>query len=320
MSRRVSKFVEWLARASVQDKFGLCGLLALVCWTCCSLGRRSSHLPLRLQHAVSWGSFFQAPTPGVPQWLHIPSYLQGVLAVWVIASIIVISPHARTWADVQKRAGCLVVTHLVPLCSGFSFSLPGHVYYVGRDTFHCSHRWLARICVLHYLLHGSVLGANARNTSPGAPLVIPFLAGCSIVSILSWTLAAILRRWPQLGLKVHHMLASIATYALFYHLIDRVSSYRWILQFTTHILDTQPVDRIRYRNRNCTRLKYHFHVINIDKEKAHLMDGRGGTTAVSGMSALPFMHFGFARLTGISVRKQIDTRCSTQHRSLQNEW
>ncbi|KAJ5033219.1 hypothetical protein NUH16_003135 [Penicillium rubens] len=40
---------------------------------------------------------------------------------------------------------------------------------------------------------------------------------------------------------------------------------------------------------------------------ARLMDGRGGTTAVSGMSALPFMHFGFARLTGISVRKQINT-------------
>ncbi|OQE06936.1 hypothetical protein PENFLA_c174G05741 [Penicillium flavigenum] len=92
-----------------------------------------------------------------------------------------------------------------------------------------------------------------------------------------------------------------------------------ILQFTAHILDTQPVNRIRCRNRNCTRLKYHFHVINIGKEMARLMDGRGGTTAVSGMSALPFMHFGFARLTGISVRKQIDTRSSTPHRSFQNE-
>ncbi|KZN87745.1 hypothetical protein EN45_063060 [Penicillium chrysogenum] len=290
------------------------------------------------------------------------------------------------------------------------------------------------------------------------------MAGCSLVSILPWTLAAILRRWPQLGLKVHHMLALTAIGALFYHLIDRVSSYRWvllggicagcawsagtclhtmwfhgswritsrralarsfnqllwldiavpmgweaqpgqyvqlwmprlgvrsflqlpafyvasvdtvqnapgaqttrtlrivtrprpgvtgriaqaadhatystihfpwvppffshalrcrvltgidhphwvgdeisqileldrmfdrndcpehrhrddrgfdILQFTIHILDTQPVDRIRYRNRNCTRLKYHFHVINIDKEMARLMDGRGGTTAFS---------------------------------------
>jgi hypothetical protein len=34
---------------------------------------------------------------------------------------------AQTWADVQRRAGCLAVTHLVPLCSGFSFSLPAHV-------------------------------------------------------------------------------------------------------------------------------------------------------------------------------------------------
>ncbi|CAG8424521.1 unnamed protein product [Penicillium salamii] len=58
-----------------------------------------------------------------------------------------------------------------------------------------------------------------------------------------------------------------------------VPSIDTILQFTTHILDTQPVDRIRYRNR--TRLKYHFHAINIDKELARLRDGRGGTTAVS---------------------------------------
>ncbi|KAJ5277818.1 hypothetical protein N7524_003971 [Penicillium chrysogenum] len=494
MSRPVSKFAEWLARASIQDTFGLCGLLALVCWICCSLGRRFRHLPLRLQQ-VSWRSFFQAPTPGVLQWLDIPTYLQGgVLTALVIANTIVISLHAQTWVDVQRRAGCLAVTHLVPLCSGFSFSLPAHVYYVERDTFYWAHRWLGRICVLHCLLHGSVLGANARNKSHGARLAIPLLAGCSLVSILPWTLAAILRRWPQLGLKVHYMLASIATGALFYHLIDRVSSYRWvllggicagcawsagtclhtmwyhrswritsrralarsfnqllwldiavpmgweaqpgqyvqlwmprsgvrsflqlpsfyvasvdtvqnapgpqttrtlrivtrprpgvtgriaqaadhatystihfpygtivfvlediglfralpfirhlvqesrsrrntvrrlevlwqvrlkhfnhphwvgdeisqileldrmfdrndcpehrhrddrgfdILQFTIHILDTQPVDRTRYRNRNCTRLKYHFHVINIGKEMARLMDGRGGTTAVS---------------------------------------
>ena len=175
MSRPVSKFAEWLARASIQDTFGLCGLLALVCWICCSLGRRFRHLPLRLQQ-VSWRSFFKAPTPGVLQWLDIPTYLQvGVLTALVVANTIVISLHAQTWADVQRRAGCLAVTHLVPLCSGFSFSLPAHVYYVERDTFYWAHRWLGRICVLHCLLHGSVLGANARNTSLGAPLAIPLL-------------------------------------------------------------------------------------------------------------------------------------------------
>ncbi|OGE47191.1 hypothetical protein PENARI_c056G09329, partial [Penicillium arizonense] len=207
MSRPVSKFAEWLARAPVQDKFGLCGLLALY------LGDASSR---RQRQAL--------------QWLDIPSYLQGgVLAALVIANIIAISLHAQTWADVQKRAGCLAVTHLVPLCSGFSFSLPAHVYRVERGTFQWAHRWLGRICVLHCLLHGSVLGTVARNTSLEAPLVISLLAGCSLVSILPWTLAAILRRWPQLGLKVHHVLALIATGALFYHLIDRVSSNRWVL-------------------------------------------------------------------------------------------
>ncbi|CAG8666691.1 unnamed protein product, partial [Penicillium salamii] len=230
MPRLISKFAEWLGRASVQDIFSLCGLLALVCWLSYSLGRRYSHLPLRLQHAVSWRRFFQAPTPGPLQWLDIPSYLQGgILAALVIANIIAVSVHVRSWAEVQKRAGCLAVTHLVPLYSGFSFSLPAHVYRVERGTVQWAHRWLGRICALHCLLHGSVLGTVARNTRLAAPLVIPLVAGCSLLSILPWTLAAILRRWPQLGLKVHHVLASIATGALAYHLIDRTSAYRWVL-------------------------------------------------------------------------------------------
>ncbi|CAG8879469.1 unnamed protein product [Penicillium salamii] len=230
MPRLTSRFAEWLARASVQDIFSLCGLLALVCWLSYSLGRRYSHGLLRLQHAISWRRFFQAPTPGPLQWLDIPSYLQGgVVAALVIANIIAVSVHVRSWAEVQKRAGCLAVTHLVPLYSGFSFSLPAHVYRVERGTVQWAHRWLGRICALHCLLHGSVLGTVARNTRLATPLVIPLVAGCSLLSILPWTLAAILRRWPQLGLKVHHVLASIATGALAYHLIDRTSTYRWVL-------------------------------------------------------------------------------------------
>jgi hypothetical protein len=176
MSRHISKFAEWLARVSVQDKFGLCGLLALLCWLSYSLGRRYSHWLLNLQHAVSWRRFFQAPTPGLLQWLDIPSYLQGgILAALVITNIIAVSVHVRSWAEVQKRAGCLAVTHLVPLCSGFSFSLPAHVYRVERGTLQWAHRWLGRICALHCLLHGSVLGTVARNTRLAAPLVIPLV-------------------------------------------------------------------------------------------------------------------------------------------------
>jgi hypothetical protein len=176
MPRLTSKIAEWLARASVQDIFSLCGLLALVCWLSYSLGRRYSHGLLRLQHAISWRRFFQAPTPGPLQWLDIPSYLQGgIVAALVIANIIAVSVHVRSWAEVQKRAGCLAVTHLVPLYSGFSFSLPAHVYRVERGTVQWAHRWLGRICALHCLLHGSVLGTVARNTRLAAPLVIPLV-------------------------------------------------------------------------------------------------------------------------------------------------
>ncbi|KAJ5982731.1 hypothetical protein N7451_012831 [Penicillium sp. IBT 35674x] len=177
MSHPVSKFAQWLAGTSVQDKFGLCGLLAMICWISYSLGRRFGHLPFRLHHAVSWRRFFRAPTPTVVQWLDIPSYLQGgVLAALMIANIIAISLHIQNWADVQKRAGCLAVTHLVPLCSGSSIDLPAHVYRVERRTFQWAHRWLGRICVLHCLIHGSVLGTVARNTALGTSLIIPLLA------------------------------------------------------------------------------------------------------------------------------------------------
>ena len=100
---------------------------------------------------------------------------------------------------------------------------------------------------------------------------------------------------------------NVSEFPSLYSSYNRSGITGWrILQFTTHILDTQPMDRIRYRNR--TRLKNHFHAINIDKELARQMDGRGGTIAVSGMSALSFTHLGFA--VGISMRNQVDTRSS----------
>jgi hypothetical protein len=99
-----------------------------------------------------------------------------------------------------------------------------------------------------------------------------------------------------------------------YKIYNRSGLTRWqILQFTTHILDTQSVDHIRYRNR--TRLKYHFHAINIAKELARLLDGTSGTTAVSGMSAPSVTSWIMLTLTSLSMRKQPVTRSSTPFRS-----
>lgn len=176
MSHPASKFMKWLVRTSIPDRFALCGLLAVICWVCYSFGRRFGHVPLRLYRAVSWRHSFQAPVPTVLQWLDVPSYVHGgVLAALVTANIIAISLHIQNWADVQKRAGCLAVTHLVPLCSGFSVDLPAHVFRVERATFQWAHRWLGRMCVLHCLVHGSVVGTVARNTALGSSLIIPLL-------------------------------------------------------------------------------------------------------------------------------------------------
>jgi hypothetical protein len=51
----------------------------------------------------------------------------------------------------------------------FSFSLPAYVYRVERGTFQWAYWWLGRIYVLYCILHGSILGIVARNTSFGAP-------------------------------------------------------------------------------------------------------------------------------------------------------
>lgn len=93
----------------------------------------------------------------------------------VIANIIAVSFQVRSRAELQKRAGCLAVTHLIPLCSGFSFSLPAHVYRIKQGPFQWAHRWLGRLCVVHCLLHGSILVTVARNTRLEVPLIIPLV-------------------------------------------------------------------------------------------------------------------------------------------------
>ncbi|KAJ5283352.1 hypothetical protein N7505_001332 [Penicillium chrysogenum] len=83
------------------------------------------------------------------------------------------------------------------------------------------------------------MGANARNTSHGARFAVPLLVREVVLRTAAFPFPASRLDLaldvgcdpppvPQLGLKVHHMLASIATGALFYHLIDRVSSYRLV--------------------------------------------------------------------------------------------
>jgi len=171
MSHPASNFMKWLAMTSIPDRFALCGLLAVICWVCYCFSRRFGHVPLRLYRTVSWRRCFQAPTPTVLQWLDVPSYVHGgALAALMTANIIAISFHIQDWADVQRRAARLAVTHLVPLCSGFSIDFPAHVYRVERGTFQWAHRWLGRMCVLHCLVHGSVVGRVARNA-----IIIPLL-------------------------------------------------------------------------------------------------------------------------------------------------
>ncbi|KAJ5481482.1 hypothetical protein N7475_000294 [Penicillium sp. IBT 31633x] len=96
MSRPVSKFAEWPARAPVQDKFGLCGLLALPLTPIQPLAFEVATRSI-LETLLAGANGRHAPVAGYPVIL--------ARITLMIANIIAISLHAQTWADVQKRAG-----------------------------------------------------------------------------------------------------------------------------------------------------------------------------------------------------------------------
>lgn len=184
MSRTVSKFAGWLGSVPIQNKYSLCALLALLCWLVYCLGCQLGCLLRTVRSIVSRKRIFLRPIPYAIQCLDIPSYSRGSIVVaLLVANIIALSFQTQIWADVQKRPGCLAVSHLLPLRTGFSFSLPADVCRVNRDTFEWAHRWLGRVCVLHTVLHVSASGVVAQGFRPDAPFVIPFLvreADCNI--------------------------------------------------------------------------------------------------------------------------------------------
>lgn len=174
-----SRIHAWFAQISIPDKYGLCVAGLLLAWLVYWLGRRCSCWVLRVHRVVSWRRLLQSPAPRILRWLDILSWLQfSVIAVLASANIVAVSLWAHSFAEVQKRAGSLAVIHLLTLCSGFTFSLPADICNIDRQTLAWLHRWFGRICVLHSLLHGSVIVSVARKSAfTSASYVVPLLVG-----------------------------------------------------------------------------------------------------------------------------------------------
>ncbi|KAJ5309331.1 serine-proline rich protein, partial [Penicillium atrosanguineum] len=179
----------------------------------------------------SWRRLLQSPVPDILLWLDIPSYIHGLLiAAFLTANILTISLGTRSWKEAQQRAGALAVIHLLPLCTGFTFSISADLCHLHRSTFEWIHRWLGRICAIHCLLHGTaifrVVSEGMNLNSPA--YVAPLASGCSFLLIPPLTHSALLGRHPQLALKGHYVLIIVALAALGYHLINRATVYRWV--------------------------------------------------------------------------------------------
>lgn len=154
-----SKFHDWFLKTSIPDKYGLYASLLLAAWLAYWLGRRCTCWVLEVpQVSMQLQRLAEFPVPEILRWMDISSYIQClVVIVLVTANALTVGLHTTSWTDVQKRSGSLAIIHLLPLCSGFTFSLPADACHVSRRTFSWIHRWIGRICVLHCLLHGTVI-------------------------------------------------------------------------------------------------------------------------------------------------------------------
>ncbi|CAG8197248.1 unnamed protein product [Penicillium nalgiovense] len=232
----------WVAETSLPNLYAICAALILAAWLIYWIGRDLWRWAWRRRHGVffhpfqsrirhSWRRFAYVHLPKGMACLDIPKYRQALLlAVMLAANIFGLRFRTQSWTQAQKRAGSLAVINLIPLCSGVSFGLPADLLHVDRQMLAWFHRWVGRICVLHSILHGSLLVSIARTTTLASPrYVVPIAVGCALILVIPVTCAAVRRRHMQFAMKCHYLLATTSIGALFYHLVERQSSYRWYL-------------------------------------------------------------------------------------------
>ncbi|KAJ5829179.1 uncharacterized protein N7525_007432 [Penicillium rubens] len=237
-----SKWYRWIADTSLPNLYATsAAIIIAICliywlardvwlwvWT-----RRHviSRRPFRSKTIGSWRRLVFVHLPKCLRWLDIPNYREARnLTVMLTANIVGLRLRAHSWAEAQKRAGSLAVINVVPLCTGISFGLLADLLHVDRQILAWFHRWVGRICVLHSLVHCSLLVAVARTMNLATSRhIFPIAAGCALFLVVPATCAAVQRRYLQFALKCHYLLAATAIGALIYHLVERQSLYRWYL-------------------------------------------------------------------------------------------
>jgi hypothetical protein len=180
--------------------------------------------------------------------------LQQTSAILILltANIIVLTYRAETWAAAQKRAGSLALIHIIPLCSGINFGFPADLLHFDRQDFAWFHRWVGRVCVIHSLLHGSLVVSIVKMSTLATPSrFIPMIVrkhtindsssidlsmaanhvqgGCALILIIPVMYAAMRQGHRQFALKCHYVLVILVIAGTTYHVFQRQSVYRWVL-------------------------------------------------------------------------------------------
>jgi hypothetical protein len=181
----------WLSGVSLPGKYGLCAALVLFAWLFYHIGRDFLAWSLNLQRAVSWRRFLQSPVPSILHRLDIPSYVQCLLlAALLTSNVVVLVFAAQSFAEVQKRAGSMAVIYIVPLFAGPTFSQASSLCRLSRDSLAWVHRWVGRACLVHCLLHGTMIVELAHLSTP---LSGPLLAAFGVISqshYMSWRVSS----------------------------------------------------------------------------------------------------------------------------------
>lgn len=189
-----SNLHRWVDETSLPNLYAACAALILATWLIYWIGRDVWRCVWRRRHVVfrhpfqskirrSWRRFAYVHLPKGMTWLDVPKYRQAlVLAVMLAANVFGLRFRTHSWTEAQKRAGSLAVINLIPLCTGVSFGLPADLLHVDRQMLAWFHRWVGRICVLHSILHGSLLVSVSRTTTLASPrYVVPIAVGIELL-------------------------------------------------------------------------------------------------------------------------------------------
>ncbi|KAL2838677.1 hypothetical protein BJX68DRAFT_210806 [Aspergillus pseudodeflectus] len=243
-----------ISHISQTDWYGICAAIALGTWLVWRLASRGGRWAIRW-HVVQIRRLFAYPLPRPFGHLDMATVQQGsVVTLLLTANILPLVLRTRSWATLHRRAANLAVINFIPLWTGWTFGFPAHLLGIDWSAAAWMHRWVGRIVIIHSVLHGAiaVLGdgqpvqairqhyvpvlvrhllwflEDSVCSSPGyRSSANQSQAACSMILILPVTLHAVVRRYPQLAMKCHYLLAVTGLASTSYHVWMRHSKCLW---------------------------------------------------------------------------------------------